>query len=41
MGNLNLVFMQYNRVEAERGSSPTVREGLVQYKLGAVAEAVR
>jgi len=29
----NLVFMQYNRVEVERGSSPTVREGLVQYKL--------
>ena len=29
----NLVFMQYNRVEVERGSSPTVKEGSVQYKL--------
>src|SRR5256714_5404329 len=28
----NLVFMQYNRVEVE-GSSPTVREGVKQYKL--------
>src|SRR5882672_1409961 len=29
----NLVFMQYNRIEVERGSSPTVREGSVRYKL--------
>jgi alanyl-tRNA synthetase len=29
----NLVFMQFDRSEVERGSSPTVREGSVQYKL--------
>src|SRR5437660_254162 len=29
----NLVFMQFDRSEVEVGSSPTVREGAVQYKL--------
>jgi alanyl-tRNA synthetase len=29
----NLVFMQYVRSEAEGGSSPTIREGSVQYSL--------
>jgi alanyl-tRNA synthetase len=29
----NLVFMQYNRVEVDRGSSPTVKEGSLRYKL--------
>jgi alanyl-tRNA synthetase len=29
----NLVFMQFDRSEVDRGSSPTVREGSPQYKL--------
>jgi alanyl-tRNA synthetase len=29
----NLVFMQFDRSEVDRGSSPTVREGSVQYTL--------
>ena len=29
----NLVFMQFDRSEVDRGSSPTVREGSAQYKL--------